>query len=71
MNNTALWLLYYRFSPENADLLTTLGLLYLQVLKTVSCYINLIIFKMTKDFFLELISIQLPVTCTRLSKDCI
>lgn len=41
INNTALRLLYYRFSPENTDLLTTLGLLYLQVLKTVSYYMNL------------------------------
>lgn len=52
IRNTALWLLYYRFSPENTDLLTTLGLLYLQVLKTVSYYMNLIIKKMSKIFFL-------------------
>lgn len=39
-----LWVLYFRFSPENTELLTTLGLLYLQVRNTAGYYVDLIIF---------------------------
>lgn len=49
IHNAALWLLCYRFSPENTDLLTKLGLIYLQVLKTSHIYyMNLLIYKTTK-----------------------
>lgn len=47
-----LLLLCSRFSPENTDLLTALGLLYLQVPKHCYCYKNSIIFNITMLDFL-------------------